>query len=131
MQLERLRREEDEARELEEKLSKSVSSKDSVLSKIVDVYSLKSRQILDGVWMEKKSSSGYMTQKRYVWVDPEHCRLYWSKEAGKNSPRKKCIDLVTEVHSVKLNTVETGFCVHLFSRLFSCSIARLEYIRRF
>ena len=75
----------------------------SLLSK----YRVTTSEIFTGSWVNKKFTSEMMFRKRFVWIDQENSRLYWSKVGKRDDPNKKCIDLVIELGDLKVKP--TGF----------------------
>ena len=59
-------------------------------------FGIETKSVFEGITMNKRFSSELINQKRFVWIDPEQKKLFWSKTKTKeNSP--KSISLVDDV----------------------------------
>ena len=74
-------------------------------------YAIGSRSVFEGLWVNKKFTSEMLYRKRYVWIDFDSKRLYWSKIEGREDPNRKSIDLANDVSEIKVNTNNFGFVV--------------------
>lgn len=64
-------------------------------------FGVETKTVFGGAMINKRFSSELINQKRFVWLDPDQKKLFWSKTHSKdNSP--KSIDLATDVTEINI-----------------------------
>ena len=86
------------------KAVENASKTDPVLALTIK-YDIESREVFEGSWMNKKFGDEMYFRKRFVWVDEETKRLYWSKSGDKTDHKNKFLSLVDDIASdgIKIN----------------------------